>query len=73
MEDPIKEKLEDIHRDLKGGFDTVHTRMDREGEDRSYWSGRVVEMWQKPNSTSPSRASNAQLIGNALGDIGAKF
>ena len=34
---PVKQKLDEIHDDVKGGFKTVHDRMDREVNERA-WS-----------------------------------
>lgn len=40
---PVKQKLDEIHEDVKGGFQTVHDRMDRETKDRA-WS--LERLWQ---------------------------
>ena len=40
---PVKEKLDEIHKDVKGGFQTVHDRMDREVTERA-WS--LERLWQ---------------------------
>ena len=52
MDDPVHTKLEEIHkdvreikRDVRGGFQASHDRMDRENEERAYGWARVVEMW----------------------------
>lgn len=40
---PVKAKLEEIHQDVRGGFQTVHDRMDREVNERA-WS--LERLWQ---------------------------
>jgi len=45
MDDPLHKKLDEIHQDVKGGFQTVHDRMDREVTDRAYGMARIAEMW----------------------------
>jgi len=37
LDEKVDKKLEEIHEDVKGGFQAVHTRMDREIQERQ-WS-----------------------------------
>lgn len=46
MNDPVHNKLDAIHkdvRDIKGEFQTVHDRMDREVKERSYGIQRIFQ------------------------------
>jgi hypothetical protein len=45
MHDPVHKKLDEIHQDVKGGFHSLHDRMDRENTDRAYGFERIAQMW----------------------------
>ena len=45
MSEELHKKLEEVHEDVKGGFRTLHDRMDREVSDRAYGMARIAEMW----------------------------
>ncbi len=51
---PIKEKLDEMHKDMKGAFKTLHDRADREANDRI---GMMDRIWMALGSLRQDIAS----------------